>query len=260
MLSLKTTNGTSAPVVGVGNALVDVGAFTIPARLVDDVVQARTFAAFEALLTLGVCAGAIVTPGLINAFGTRVALVVVGVIAPIGALAGWRGLHAPDSRLRVRDTDVALLQSVPMLRLLPEATIEQLAAGLARATLDVGVLVFAQGDEGDDFYVIEQGLADVIGDGRDPHSQTRGRLRRDRSPAGLPPHDVRTCRNDADRREDQTTPLCPGPWAATPQAQASPPTWSPATQHASIPRQPHALTERGVQLADTSAAPRRQTT
>jgi CRP-like cAMP-binding protein len=32
--------------------------------------------------------------------------------------------------------------------------------------LEAGAFVFAQGDQGDDFYVIEQGYADVIGDGR----------------------------------------------------------------------------------------------
>lgn len=153
-------------IVGVGNSLVDVGAFTIPARLVDDGVLARAFAAFEAILTLGVAAGAIVTPGLIGALGTRTALVVVGVIAPLGVLAGWRGLRALDARLCVRDGDIALLQAVPMLRPLPEATIEQLAAGLERMQLEAGALVFAQGDQGDDFYVIERGQAEVIGDGQ----------------------------------------------------------------------------------------------
>lgn len=153
-------------VVGIANALVDVGAFTIPARLVGDALLARAFAAFEAILTLGVAAGAIVTPGLITVLGTRSGLEVVGLIAPLGVLAGWRGLRALDARLRVRDGDIALLQGVPLLRPLPEATIEQLGAGLERMQLEPGAFVFAQGDQGDDFYVIEHGLADVIGDGR----------------------------------------------------------------------------------------------
>src|SRR3954451_6813142 len=53
-----------------------------------------------------------------------------------------------------------------MLRALPEATIEQLAAGLTRASLPPGELVFAEGDHGDDFYVIEQGEAEVVGEGQ----------------------------------------------------------------------------------------------
>jgi MFS family permease len=153
-------------VVGIGNALVDVGAFTLPARLTDDAVLARTFAAFEAIITLGVGAGAIVTPLVIDAVGIRLALVLIGLLAPVAVLAAWRTLHALDDRVRVQDTDIALLQRVPMLRALPEATIEQLAAGLTRSSLPPGELVFAEGDHGDDFYVIEQGEAEVVGDGR----------------------------------------------------------------------------------------------
>jgi hypothetical protein len=143
-----------------------VGAFTLPARLADDAVLARTFAAFEAIITVGVGAGAILTPVAIDAVGLRVALVLIGVIAPLAVLATWRALHALDLRVRVRDADIALLQRVPMLRPLPEATIEQLAAGLTTASIPAGALVFAQGDQGDDFYVIEDGTADVLGNGR----------------------------------------------------------------------------------------------
>lgn len=152
-------------IVGVGNALVDVGVFTLLARLADDRALARVFAAWEGIITLGVAAGALVAPALIDAVGIRPALGVVGLVAPAGVIACWPALRALDRRLRVRDADVALLQRVPMLRLLPEVTIEQLAAGLTRAELPAGGSVFEQGDEGDDFFVIEQGHADVVGDG-----------------------------------------------------------------------------------------------
>lgn len=153
-------------VVGVGNALVDVGGFTLPARLVEDAVLARAFAAFEAILTLGVGAGAVATPAVIDSLGTRWALVAIGVLAPLGVLAAWRALGALDARMRVRDADIALLQGVPMLRPLPQATIERLAAGLDRMQFPAGAVVFDKGDHGDDFYVIEEGVVDVIGDGR----------------------------------------------------------------------------------------------
>jgi CRP-like cAMP-binding protein len=53
-----------------------------------------------------------------------------------------------------------------MLRPLPEATIEQLAARLSHAQVPAGASVFEQDDEGDDFYVIERGCAAVVLDGR----------------------------------------------------------------------------------------------
>ena len=60
--------------VGIGNALVDVGVFTLIARLADDAVLARVFGAFEGIITLGVAVGAFTAPVLISALGIRPAL------------------------------------------------------------------------------------------------------------------------------------------------------------------------------------------
>jgi Cyclic nucleotide-binding domain/Major Facilitator Superfamily len=151
-------------VVGVGNALVDVGAFTLPARLADESVLARVFAGFEGVLTLGAAAGAACAPAAIDLLGVRGALVAVGLLGPLATLAAWPALHRLDARMRVRDADIDLLQRVPMLRPLPEATLEQLAASLGRAEYEPGAMVFAQGDAGDRWYVVEHGAAEVLRD------------------------------------------------------------------------------------------------
>ena len=152
--------------VGVGNALVDVGVFTLLARLSDDDVLARVFAAFEGIITLGVAGGAVLASGLIDAAGIHPALVIVGCITPVAVLVGWGALCTLDRRVRVRDADVDLLQRVPMLRRLPAVTIEHLAAGLSRARLPPAGTVFEQGDDGNEFYVIELGHATVVRDGQ----------------------------------------------------------------------------------------------
>jgi MFS family permease len=152
--------------VGVGNALLDVGVFTLIARLADDTILARVFGAFEGIITLGVAAGGLAAAALIGAFGLRAALVVVGLIPPVAVLGSWRALGALDRRIKVRDHDVALLNDLPMLRPLPESTIEQLASRLTREELPAGACVFRQDDDGDDFFVIEAGCARVIKDGR----------------------------------------------------------------------------------------------
>jgi len=153
-------------IVGIGNALVDVGVFTLLARLADEAVLARVFAAFEGIITLGVAAGAILTPVLISTLGIRAALMAVGGVTPAAVLACWPALRRIDQRMRVRDADVALLQRIPMLRSLPQASIEQLVARLTRVQLPASAMVFEQGDDGGDFYVIERGRAEVVLDGR----------------------------------------------------------------------------------------------
>jgi CRP-like cAMP-binding protein len=76
--------------------------------------------------------------------------------------------------MRIRDADIEILRAVPMLAVLPAATIEQLGAGLDHAEFAPGQMVFAQGDAGNRFYVVESGRADVVRDGRVVNTLGRG--------------------------------------------------------------------------------------
>jgi len=168
LLGLLTEQWSAAlafAIVGVGNALVDIGAFTLVARLADDRVMARVFAAFEAALTLAVAAGAAITPLLIALLGDEGALIAVGLVGPLAAVAAWPRLRALDRRIAVRDADIRRLQHVPMLAPLPQATIEHLAAGQERASFPPGALVFREGDEGDRYFVVAGGTAEVLAGG-----------------------------------------------------------------------------------------------
>jgi CRP-like cAMP-binding protein len=90
----------------------------------------------------------------------------VGLVTPVAVLACWAQLRRLDARLRVRDADIEVLHNVPMLRVLPEPTIEQLAAALDRVEVAPGQSVFEEGDHGERFYVIEAGCAEVARNGR----------------------------------------------------------------------------------------------
>jgi CRP-like cAMP-binding protein len=76
--------------------------------------------------------------------------------------------------MRIRDGDIDILRAVPMLGVLPAATIEQLGAGLGHADFVPGQVVFEQGDRGDRFYVVESGRAEVIRNGRLVNALRRG--------------------------------------------------------------------------------------
>ncbi|HEY1565446.1 MAG TPA: MFS transporter [Solirubrobacteraceae bacterium] len=149
-------------VVGVGNALIDVGGFTLLARLVDETVLARMFAGFEAILTLGVAAGSLVAPLAVHLIGLRPALVLIGLLAPLAVFAAQPRLRSMDARLVVRDADVATLRSIHMLSVLPLATIEQLAGSLEQAELERGQPAFREGERGEHFYIVRSGRAEVL--------------------------------------------------------------------------------------------------
>jgi MFS family permease len=160
--------------VGVGNALIDVGGFTLLARLADETVLARMFAGFEAILTLGVAAGGLVAPLIVKLLGIRPALVAIGLLAPLAVAASWPALRRLDGRMRVRDADIDVLRGVGMLGALPVATIEQLGGGLEHAAFAPRAPVFRQGDPGEAFYIVESGRADVVLEGRVVRTLARG--------------------------------------------------------------------------------------
>lgn len=152
--------------IGIGNALADVGGFTLMARLVPEELLGRLFGTFESLIALSVALGSLVTPVLISSLGLRPALLVVGAVAPAAvALAAPRLLRIDRSVQRL-DDEIGVLRRVGMLRPLPMPAIEHLAELVGHVHVAEGEYVFRQGDAGDYFYVIERGGADVIHDGR----------------------------------------------------------------------------------------------
>ena len=153
-------------VIGVGNALVDIGLYTLPARLVPEELHARVFGAKESLMALSVGLGSLVTPVAIALLGIRGALAVLGLVAPALVALAWRRLQTIDASIAHRDKEVDVLNKVGMFRPLPMPAIDHLALHVEHAHFTAGEDVFHQGDHGDRFYVIEAGEADVIGDGR----------------------------------------------------------------------------------------------
>jgi MFS family permease len=152
--------------IGVGNALIDVAGFTLIGRMAPDAVLARVFGVLESLVAVSIGIGAVVASALVEWFGVQAALIAIGLVCPILALAALRRLRGMDRSVDSLDVDIALLRKVPMLRPLPLPSIEQLARGLEPVAVPAGSAVFTQGDVGDRYYVIASGDADVVGDGR----------------------------------------------------------------------------------------------
>jgi len=152
--------------IGVGNALVDVGLFSLPARLVPETLLARVYGAFESVVALSVAIGALVAPPVIDALGIRGALAVLGLLAPTVVALSWSRLRQIDASFIQRNAEIEALRSVGMFRPLPLPAIDCLALHVEHARVAAGEEVFHQGDDGDRFFVIHKGEAQVIGDGR----------------------------------------------------------------------------------------------
>jgi hypothetical protein len=154
-------------IIGIGNTIVDVACFTMMQRAVPEVVLARAMAVLESTFMASVGIGAIVAPLLVSLVGIRVALVATGCFLPVLAALLWNRLLAIDAEAVVPTEQLELLQAIPMFAPLPAPTLENLAASMHRLSFPPGAVVFNEGDEGDRFYVIEEGEVEIdVAEGR----------------------------------------------------------------------------------------------
>jgi predicted MFS family arabinose efflux permease len=153
-------------IVGAGNALVDLGYFTLFPRLMPDEVLARVFGALESLVALAVGLGSIITPLLIYLFGIRGALVAIGLMTPTVVALAWSRLVRVDAGLGAQADVIDRLRQVTMLRPLPISTIEHLARNVCEESFEPARTVIEQGQVGNSFYVIVSGEVEVKANGR----------------------------------------------------------------------------------------------
>ena len=90
--------------LGIGNSLVDVAAFTLVQRAVPDEILARVFGVIQMLWLASVGIGAVLAPVLIDALGLEGALIATGVFLPVLVLllgrASSRSTRSPPRRTR----------------------------------------------------------------------------------------------------------------------------------------------------------------
>ena len=131
--------------VGVGNTLVDVTGVTLMQRAASDEVLGRVFGAFEALALLAMAVGALITPLLVSALGSRGAMLVAGLILPVTLIPLWRPLVSVDAAAPAFTRRVELLRRIPIFTPLPAPQLERLAKALVEAEVEPGSVVFAEG-------------------------------------------------------------------------------------------------------------------
>ena len=148
-------------VLGIGNTLVDISAMTLIQRTAVPEVAGRIFGVLESSIVASLALGALAAPALIGLLGTRGALLVVGVILPVLAVVTSRQLAVIDDAVEIPQEQIAALRTVPFLTLLPLQMIEYLAGRLRQVELPQGAILFARGDHGDCFYILDRGTLEI---------------------------------------------------------------------------------------------------
>lgn len=147
---------TAMVVIGLANAVVDVNAFTVVQRLTPDEVMGRVFGAMESTLIASMALGSLAMPLLINTVGLRSGLLVIGAAVTVVAVVGLPRLRQVD-RVALAPEGLDLLRSLSMLAPLSQRVLERLARASEVCTFPAGTVICAEGDDGEQFFVIEEG-------------------------------------------------------------------------------------------------------
>jgi hypothetical protein len=161
-------------IVGIGNAVVDVAAFTLVTRLAGPRAAGRVLGALEFVALAGLATGSILTPLLLHAFGVRGTLALLGGGLAGLALAYGLRFRRLDRAMPAPGPEVGLLRNLPMFAPLPLAVTELLAAEIDPRQFPTGTVVMREGETGDHFYVIVDGSAAVTVRGAPRPSLQRG--------------------------------------------------------------------------------------
>jgi MFS family permease len=160
--------------VGVGNTLVDVAGFTLLQRIAPADVLARVFGVVETLFYLAIGVGSLLAPLIVETAGARWALVAVGLFLPILVVLRGRRIMGIDAEAVIPEHELELLALLPMFSPLSPLALERLARQLIPVEAEAGTEVIRQGDEGDRFYVVDDGRCEVLIDGQPMAAILRG--------------------------------------------------------------------------------------
>ncbi len=150
---------------GAGKSFADVAARTLMQRSIRSDVLGRVLGLQEGLAMAGLALGSVLAPILVAAFGVRGAFAAAGACLPLAALASARMLRKLDDRSVVPEREFALLSSVSILKPLSGILLERLAAR-SNTVNACDEAIIREGEEGDLFYVIDQGEVAVSVVGR----------------------------------------------------------------------------------------------
>ena len=152
--------------VGVANAVLDVGQFTALQRVLPAAAIGRALGVLETVVLVGIGLGAALAPAALTVTDVRGVFLGAGLFLVVAATAGWRATALIDRGLPVLGPEVFLLRGLPIFAPLPLATVEYLSTRLQQAHFDEGAVIIREGEPGAHFYIIVEGEAVASVQGR----------------------------------------------------------------------------------------------
>lgn len=160
--------------VGAGGTVVAVAGDTLLQRAAPPDLLARVFGAVDGILLVALALGSLAAPFLVDVIGVRGALLATGAVLPVLAALTWTRLTAIDAAAAAPERQRELLRRSPIFASLPGPILEGLALRLEPRHVGPGRIVFAQGDAGAHYYLIDSGRVAVAVDTGAPQELEAG--------------------------------------------------------------------------------------
>ncbi len=148
-------------VLGVGNAIFDVGLFSLIQRNVPNRVRGSVFGVCEGIFMLGIALGSLAGPFIVHVAGLQGGLVMIGLLLPVLAVVAAPAIRRADLAAIVPERQMRLLRGVAMFQPLPLTVVEQIAGSLEPMAFQADQAVCTEGEPGDRFFIIDAGHAEV---------------------------------------------------------------------------------------------------
>lgn len=118
--------------------------------------------------------GSAVAQGLLALAGLDVALVGIGVILAVVAIASLRALRRADAHADVPVVEMTLLGALPLFSTLPASMLEAVSRSAEAIDVADGQRVITEGETGDTFYAVADGDFDIVVGGQHIRTATPG--------------------------------------------------------------------------------------
>jgi hypothetical protein len=150
---------------GLGERFSSLASEALVQRATDDFVLARVFAVWESITLFGFAAGSFLAPVLVSWLGAQHAFLPLGLGLALLALLLWPVMRSLDDRAIFRTDVLQLFKGVSFLAAMPPAALDRLSNMADWEDLEAGDVVITQGDEGDSYYVVQEGTLSLAVDG-----------------------------------------------------------------------------------------------
>jgi MFS family permease len=148
-------------VVGLSGAVFQTMARVLLQRAAPADATGAAFAAVEAVMSIGLAAGALVVRAGVAVAGLRAALFAPALLGLLLVLVTGRRLRSVDTAATVPQVEIRLLRSLPIFAPLATPVLEGVARQLRRLRVPAGTAVVREGEPGDRYFAVADGRLSV---------------------------------------------------------------------------------------------------